>query len=388
MKNTLALLIVLSCSLSSAKAQEVVNGNQVFVPGSGNQVQCTNDGTTGTTINLLAKAASTGCIKAATTDTNVPVWIVTSASATTGNASLAFGGQASCIMDTTIASGAEGDYVIESTTTGGQCHPQSAQPTGVFIIGTLISGATTSGSVATVQVISSFNPAGGAGSSFDPATGVLLYDDFVGNNITTGQVSILGWGIGATSPSYVSPDVAGTYGVIQIPTSASSGNISNLFLVNRHYEYDTAVFDSKFRFQMETVTTLRTDFAGFTTIGATAGEATTDFIGCAYAAATDTNYMYVLRKASGTELRVSSGLAADTNFHTCRIRALVAGTISFSIDGGTETCFNSGGTGGCTATTQIPSVTLSPFYSVTTNTTAVRTIAVDYFWHTITGLSR
>lgn len=163
MRKYLILLGILLCGIP-AHAQQVINGNRVFVTATGNQVQCTNDGTTGTTINLLAKATTTGCIKTGTTDTNVPVWIVTSASATTGSASLAVTGQASCKMDSTIASGGEGYYVVESTTTAGDCHAQSAQPTGVFIVGSLISDSTTSGSIATVQVLSTFNPAGGTSS--------------------------------------------------------------------------------------------------------------------------------------------------------------------------------------------------------------------------------
>lgn len=157
MRKYLSLIVsVLICFAPAAEAQQVVNGNRVSVSGTGNQVQCANDATTGTTINRLAKMTSTGCLLAAITDTNIPLWIVTSASATTGNASMATSGEASCVMDTTIASGASGDYVIESVTTAGQCHPQSAQPSGVFVVGTLTPDATTSGSAANVRIVSTF----------------------------------------------------------------------------------------------------------------------------------------------------------------------------------------------------------------------------------------
>lgn len=166
MKRYLILLGVLLCFLQGSKAQELANGNVVQVAGTGNQVQCANDGTTGTTINLLAKAVTTGCIKAAITDTNLPVWIVTSATATTGSAALTMAGEAACIMDTTTASGALGDYVIASVTTAGQCHHQSAQPTTAFVIGTLMSDATTSGSTATILVVSTFTGGSGKGTMF------------------------------------------------------------------------------------------------------------------------------------------------------------------------------------------------------------------------------
>lgn len=185
MKKYLILLGVLLCSLS-ANAQQVINGNRVFVAGTGNQVQCANDGTTGTTINLLAKATTTGCIKAAITDTNIPVWITTSATATTGSASLAMAGDALCVMDTTTASGALGDYVIASVTTAGQCHHQSAQPSATFVIGTLMSDATTSGSTATVLVVSTF-AGGGKGTMFTTNIGAVA--------LTTGQTTFYGFGL-------------------------------------------------------------------------------------------------------------------------------------------------------------------------------------------------
>lgn len=191
MKRYLILLGLLLCFLQGAKAQEVANGNVVQVAGTGNQVQCANDGTTGTTINLLAKAVTTGCIKAAITDTNIPVWIVTSATATTGSASLTMAGEAACIMDTTTASGALGDYVIASVTTAGQCHHQAAQPTTAFVIGTLMSDATTSGSTATVLVVSTFTGGSGKGTMFTiQTTGVTL---------TSSQTTYHGFGATTTS---------------------------------------------------------------------------------------------------------------------------------------------------------------------------------------------
>src|SRR5262249_13496962 len=107
------------------------------------------------TVNLLAKLTSTGAVKAGTGDTNVAVFVVTSGAGTTGSASLTASGPVLCVMDSTT-SNTEGFYVIASTTTAGRWHAQSAQPSGVFVVGTMISNATTSGSTATVAVNSSF----------------------------------------------------------------------------------------------------------------------------------------------------------------------------------------------------------------------------------------
>lgn len=121
-------------------------------------VTYTNAGTTGTTLNSLAIInTSNNAVIAGTGNTNVPAFIVVGGAGTSGLAVLAVAGQANCTMDSTIASAAGGDYVIASTTTGGDCHAQSASPTtGTWVIGTLASSSTTSGSVAAVTVVGYF----------------------------------------------------------------------------------------------------------------------------------------------------------------------------------------------------------------------------------------
>jgi fibronectin-binding autotransporter adhesin len=167
-----------------------------------------NDTSTGTTVNLLAKLTSTGAIKALTTDTNIAVFPTVSGAGTSGSAVLATGGQASCVMDATT-SNTEGFYVIASTGTAGQCHAQSGQPAGVYVIGNLVSNSTTSGSAATVNLIQSFITSGGGGTvSSVTGDGALIT-----NSATTGAVTLtLGtagahtwWGNATgstTTPSY------------------------------------------------------------------------------------------------------------------------------------------------------------------------------------------
>lgn len=139
--------------------------------------QFANDTVTGTTAKLLAKLTSTGAIKAGTSDTAVPVYIVDSGAGITGSAKLAFGGQELCTMDAT-QSNTEGFIVVASGTTAGECHavsPPIAPTSGTFVIGTLKSNSTTLGSNATVAVNPYFvNPssAGGGGSgTVNSATG-------------------------------------------------------------------------------------------------------------------------------------------------------------------------------------------------------------------------
>jgi hypothetical protein len=127
----------------------------------------TNDTTTGTTNNSLAKLTSTGAIKAGVSDANIPVFVVASggSNGAATKAQIAVAGQVPCTMDAT-ASNTEGFYVIESVTVAGQCHAQSGQPTGVFIVGTLVSNSTTSNATSVVQVTGGdFNPSAGSGYS-------------------------------------------------------------------------------------------------------------------------------------------------------------------------------------------------------------------------------
>lgn len=144
MKKLSALLLMLSMlAPASAHAQQGAFASAV-VP---------NASSTGTTLNLLAKINTSGnAVLIATTDTNIPVYPVNSGAGTTGSASMQLAGPVLCVMDATT-SNTGGFYVIASTTTAGRCHAQAARPTGgVFVIGTMISSATTSGSTATVAI--------------------------------------------------------------------------------------------------------------------------------------------------------------------------------------------------------------------------------------------
>ena len=113
-----------------------------------------NASSTGTTANSTASVNTSGqAVLATTSQTSTPVYIVVGGAGTTGSAALAVAGLSPCTMDSTISSAAAGDYVINSTTTGGDCHAQSTAPSnGVWVIGYLHDSTTTSGSTALVQV--------------------------------------------------------------------------------------------------------------------------------------------------------------------------------------------------------------------------------------------
>lgn len=95
-----------------------------------------NDAATGTALNFLAKynGASPACaLKAATSDTDGVIGVVSGGSGTSGNAVITYRGYVSCSFD---GSTTAGDYVVASATNAGDCHDAGAtRPTGVQVLG-------------------------------------------------------------------------------------------------------------------------------------------------------------------------------------------------------------------------------------------------------------
>lgn len=146
-----------------------------------------NDGTTGTTVNQLAKVNSSGnAINAGTTDTAVPVYIVIGGAGTTGNAQLAVGGAIPCKFD--VGGGSAGDWVVASTSTPGRCHDASSTlPTTSWVFGFLLTSPS-SNSNGTVMLLFGFmqGAGGGGGGSF---TGGTLTTELIFAASTTGAAS-------------------------------------------------------------------------------------------------------------------------------------------------------------------------------------------------------
>jgi hypothetical protein len=161
------LLGVMSAAVF-AQSGGVINGTRGFpVP---------NDTTTGTTLHSTVVIDSAGkAIVAGTSNTGVPAYIVVGGAGTSGNAVLASSGTlAPCTMDTTIASGAGGYYVVNSTTVAGDCHAQSAAPGGgTWVIGFLNASSTTAGSTALVSADGFVYGGSGSIAAWGGITGTL-----------------------------------------------------------------------------------------------------------------------------------------------------------------------------------------------------------------------
>ena len=141
-------LFLLCSTLVFAQSGGSINGSRGFPK--------TEDTVTGVTQYGTAVIVSGSAIQASTSNTGVNTYIVLSPTSNApGYATLASQGTvAPCTMDSTIGGGADNYYVINSTTTAGQCHAQSTLPAyGVWVIGFLQTSSTTQGATSPVEVV-------------------------------------------------------------------------------------------------------------------------------------------------------------------------------------------------------------------------------------------
>lgn len=202
---------------------------------------------------------------------------------------------------------------------------------------------------------------------------------------TKWTVGAIGGGTGIWRNAQTQQD-ASHFGVLQLTNSTATtgmgvyiakGGGSNAVGIIRPL---TDLFDVQIAFMLGATATNAMYF-GFvgggsqSTIPAT--NATT-FTGLRYdTSLSDTDFMVGSQSASTGDL-VSSGVAADTGWHTFRMRAAVAGTILFSIDGGTEV----------TVSTSINSGLLDIVLQQINRAAASSAIYVDYIGVSVANLTR
>lgn len=199
-------------------------------------------------------------------------------------------------------------------------------------------------------------PAGGSSVVPDPSV-VKFEEDFLtqGANGTNSPGLIFDsscdFGSCPATPTYANT-VANHPGVVKhLAANTSVGNAAILrerggFTAFPRLDNITG-WELQWIFQLDHTGNQKT-FIGFQN-GVNCG-ATSDEIVVSYdTSASDTNFMYETRSASGTATRTSSGIAADTGWHRFKVRSAVSGTLLFSLDGGSETSI----------TTTLPAVSLN-----------------------------
>ncbi|MDP9159463.1 MAG: hypothetical protein M3O09_04445, partial [Acidobacteriota bacterium] len=175
--------------------------------------EITNQGTTGTTLNKLAKitGAPATAVLAATTDTSGITGIVVDNAGVTGSAAIAREGQAPCAFDGATTSG---DYVQISSTVAGDCHDAGASyPTTGQVLGRVLSTNAAAGTFA-VLAVPEVQSGGTAVASVFGRTGTVV--------ATSGDYAVAQ--VSGAAP-LASPALTGTP---TAPTAAASDNSTKI----------------------------------------------------------------------------------------------------------------------------------------------------------------
>jgi hypothetical protein len=211
-------------------------------------------------------------------------------------------------------------------------------------------------------------------------------DEFPTGGIGTTVIGQLGWVLGTigAAPTNTRQDgIANHPSFIRMTTTATQGQGGSIALSTASTGIilglgNTPTWESYFVFRLNQ--TANTRFRVGFIVDHTSVPATR-FIGLRYDTATgftDTNFIFECRDTGANTTSVSSGVAADTNFHTLRMWLTVSGTVNYSLDGG-ATQSNA---------TNCPTVAIGPAFQLITDTTATVSMDVDFFSFRMTGLSR
>jgi hypothetical protein len=223
-----------------------------------------------------------------------------------------------------------------------------------------------------------------------PGTQVCFDEEFL-NPLSS--AANLNWTLRNISGTSTFTSTAGLYphiGLVRVTSAAADGNAAGYGLDTSSAGF--ADFSTNTNWEMYvTFFLLRTTTSGYRIGLATSSASITpaDTLTLRYdTALSDTNFMYCRRAASDTENCVSSGVAADTNWHTLRIFSTVAGTVTFTLDGAASQCFTSAASG-CGANSQtMPTAVLSPSLTAKTVSGGATYVELDRWAFCWYGLTR
>lgn len=213
-------------------------------------------------------------------------------------------------------------------------------------------------------------------SAINPLTTLRVHDEFMSGAATSGNIGDLGWILIGTA-GLASPQ-AGHPGIFRIETGAT---INTLAAIHARQTPGTGVLVAS---EMFDITFLVQPLEASATIQMRPGTSS-DMSTQAPAAGiyferllADTNWFGVCR-ASATQTRVDTGVASTNGWAKLRMRRIDASTIGFSVNGGTEV----------TCATNVPGAVNMQYGLQVYNGEAVnKTLSIDLFDMTITGLAR
>ncbi len=215
---------------------------------------------------------------------------------------------------------------------------------------------------------------------------VFFQDDFLPFTPVSGNFFPNHWGkesIGAGSFNQVNNGWP-RFGVAELTTGTSSTNGYVLYGSDNgspgYYALEAlsgnAGWDTTWIFKLSQTTLMRFR------IGLSAGDPSTvpsaNAVGLRFDTTLGDTGFNFFNRAAGSDTESTSNVATlDTNWHTLRMRSAVAGTVLFSMDGGTETPLAG-----------MPTTSLRPVCQIVTATTAARVVQLDYWDFLAAGLTR
>ena len=220
---------------------------------------------------------------------------------------------------------------------------------------------------------------------------VSLRDDFVGAGAVNGTIGQLGWFLysagGGTGAAINNPSSS-------FPNIGARGLICGNSINAAYTLYQTGISSILTSTNWEACFVVALDqtslcdlIVGFTTdngaigIGKFGG---TSF-GVRYSSASDTNYTFFSKKTNtdwaandANNSSLASSVAANTAFHTFRMRSTTIGSVEMSVDNGSWVSVTMVSTSG----------TFLPFFYISTREAVSKSIKVDFYSFTQTGASR
>jgi hypothetical protein len=227
---------------------------------------------------------------------------------------------------------------------------------------------------------------------------VFMQEDFCGGGGSTPNIGQYGWQLGGSGSGQYGPGNFGTafpnLCLFRLDSSGTASTFAALGNPNISFGAlgNAASWNSKFTFKLEQTTNTRSAVGFFLADANTKTLTATDWFGLRYdtnAGAADTSFKFTTCKASSCTTHGTSLGAVNTNFHTIRLYSNTAGEIHAVLDSGTDVCFNSGGTGGCTASANVSTSEMMPNFVCGNDTTAASSkCQVDAFKFKARALAR
>lgn len=227
---------------------------------------------------------------------------------------------------------------------------------------------------------------GGGGGSIgrpnNPLTTAFDYEDFLGNDGTTGSIGKLGWGFVNSSVAFVASE-ASHPGIISKLQNNNSGSLYLGFTTGIFMLLPSMNFDNYFIVRPQSFDGNCSLWVGYQDTNSGTGDANNMIL--FEALSTDTNWFTTTRNG-GTVARQNTTIPATTgNWYTFRLRRIDASTLGFTV---VTVNGVASGVGEFTETTEIPTTTLGWAMRMRSHTAANRTCEIDYWDQLITGMAR